>query len=216
MGCCLSRRSTTAGHGSQQSDLELRGNNRSVTNTTVCCRAGPYGEAVSVSHDTNQNVFKVSGSGTMLGSCSLDCDTARWEVVIGEKAEGANVQIGVKRFNKKLDNPSKLSGSLSASIEDKESPAWCLQGMESMSLNEGDVLGVYWDQTDLPMLSFTLNGTPLPPHTAVTRVRPSTDVFAAVSVSEGASCTVVFDEASFKFPSISSKFKMIICSSSLI
>ena len=34
---------------------------------------------------------------------------------------------------------------------DKNSPSWLLSNVE---LKEGDVVGIYWDQTDLPMLTF--------------------------------------------------------------
>ncbi|RYY83339.1 hypothetical protein EON63_11445 [archaeon] len=51
---------------------------------------------------------------------------------------------------------------------------------------------------------------------SVNRIRPSNDLFASVSVGEGSEAVVVFDEGAFKFPPIASKFKMIICSTSLI
>jgi hypothetical protein len=194
MGCCCAK-------DQGEPELELT----SVTNAAVTCKIGPCGKNVAVRMNDDMNAFEIKGNGTALGSCPLDCDSARWEVIIGD----GTVQLGVKRFNKK--SPTSLEGTLLESEAD-QSTAWPLKDVE---LRSGDVVGIYWDQTDLPMLSFSLNGNPII-NAAINRVRPSSDVHAAVSVSNNGSCTVIFDENYFKHPSISSKFKMIICSTSLI
>jgi hypothetical protein len=183
-----------------------------TTNSAVTCKAGPRGDQVSLSFDTEKNQYDLAGTGSVLGSCPLDCDTARWEVVIGPAANkevASSIQVGVKRYNKK--HPSNLNGSLETTSADAESPSWLLTGAV---LKEGDVVGVYWDQTDLPMLSFTLNGKSLPA-ASVNRIRPSGEIYPAVSLSSG-TCSMVFDDDHFRHPSIASKFKMIICSTSLI
>lgn len=196
MGCCFTKPKRAEEH-------ELS----SSTNAAVTCKSGPAGDRVSVHHNDVNNSYDVKGHGTYLGSCALDCDCARWEVVVEDPTA---VTIGVKRFNKKA--PTDLSSTLDTYQDDKVSPSWI---MKDIDVKGGDVVGVYWDQTDLPMLSFTLNGS-IVHQASINRVRPSNDVFPAVSVTGNGKCTVIFDENHFKFPSIASKFKMIICSQSII
>lgn len=201
MGCCLVR-ARDEGKETEMTEQTI--------NVTLTCKAGCKGKGVTVNDDTTSSGFKLSGKGVLIGSCPLDCDTARWEVVIG-KLNGGKIDIGVKRYHPKT--PCNLDNSLPEGKDDANSQAWFL---EDCSLKEGDVVGIYWDQTDFPMLSFTLNGTLLRSN-SISRIRPSSDVYPAVSVSGGeGSCTVIFNEKGFRFPSISSKFKMIICSSSIL
>lgn len=83
------------------------------------------------------------------------------------------------------------------------------------SLRQGDVVGFYWDQTALPMLSFTVNGEEVP-SLSINRVRPAIDVFPAVSVKGRTTVSFCFTSDSFKHPPNKSKFSMIVCASSLI
>ncbi len=198
MGCCL--RKSQLNH-----DQELP-----TTNAAVTCKSGQAGQNMLVTHSLSDNGFEIKGDGTCLGSCPLDCDCARWEVTVMNTSASAKIFVGVKRFNPKA--PSDLSLSLEDCEEDKSSPAWYLKGAE---IHNGDVIGVYWDQTDLPMLSFTINGK-LSHEAAVNRIRPSNEVYPALSIRGDAKCKVIFDEAHFKYPPIAAKFKMIICSKSII
>jgi hypothetical protein len=91
-------------------------------------------------------------------------------------------------------------------------PSWVL---DSSLLAEGDVIGVRWDQTDLPMLSFLKNGKVVD-SASVNRVRPAIDIFPAISLEEGSSCQIIFDGKSFKYPPVGTKFKMIVCATNLI
>jgi len=186
-----------------------------TSNAAVMCRGGLAGKDVKVSLDAG--CYKVTGTGIALGSCALDCDTALWQVRVGAKPEG--VRVGVKRYNTK--KPSPLVGHLEGGsspesllgAENEASPSWTFKGRE---LKTGDVVGVYWDHTDLPMLSFTVNGEDIP-EAAVMRIRPAIDIFPAVSLEgDGSSCELIFDEAYFVGQSKSSKFKMIVCATSLI
>lgn len=199
MGCCCARQARE-----DEEHLEL---SESVVNDAVTCKSGPKGNNVVVVKSSSANTNIVSGNGTMIGSCPLDGDTATWEVKVLKSS--ADVRIGIKRYNKK--KPTSLEGGLDDTT-DADSPSWWLK---DIALKEGDVIGVYWDQTDLPMLSFSLNGSLLS-DCSVTRVRPANDVYPAVSVCGEGSCEVVFDGTHFQYPPISSKFKMIICSTSLI
>ena len=46
------------------------------------------GEFVHVQHDSKLNRYSIEGSGTVIGSCALDCDTATWEVKLGKNPSG--------------------------------------------------------------------------------------------------------------------------------
>ena len=61
-----------------------------------------------------------------------------WEVLIGKQPQGQ--RIGVRRYNPK--EPVSLDKFL-------EDDAWYMRCDDCVS---GDVVGVYWDQTDFPML----------------------------------------------------------------
>lgn len=208
MGCCFSRKDIA-------SHVELSKSGQDITNDTLTCKLGVRGEKIKVF--AGENGFNVVGSGMVLGSCPLDCDTARWEVVIQKlddanlSAENPTIQIGVLRFNPK-QSKLNLNCSLMENENSKETPAWCLKGV---SFTEGDVIGVYWDQTDLPMLSFTRNGHLLA-QASINRIRPSSDIYPAISIVGDNKVAIAFDDSSFRFPPIASKFKMIICSSSII
>lgn len=193
--CCCAKRD-------QPDEIELL----ATTSDAVCCKSGLKGDNVTVTPLPDSCAYSVSGSGTFIGSCCLDCDTAMWEVKVGKNPSG--LSIGVKKYQKKT---AVDFNSFMDSEHDPNSPNWRLS---DTPLKEGDVVGIYWDQTDLPMVSFSVNGEMVP--FCVTRIRPSNDIFPAVSVQEGSTCDVIFSGKDFKFPPRSKKFQMIICASSLI
>lgn len=178
-----------------------------TTNTATAIKLGQKGTKIKTNLNKEKNTYLIEGQGTVLGSCSLDCDTGYWEVHIGKNPNG--IKIGVVRFNSK--KPTSLEEVMNGNGEGT-TPSWCLSDVE---LKEGDIVGVCWDQTDLPMLSFCLNGNLLPTG-SVTRIRPANDICPAISVEEGSTCEVVFDGNYFLKPPPSSKFTMIVCATSLI
>ena len=201
--CCCCKKSPMS---ADNSSVEL---SSTATNSSVMCKCGLYGNDVHVSTDPKTSFVTVKGKGIALGSSTLDCDTAYWEVRIGPNPEG--VKVGIKRFHMK--KPSDLSGNLDDPVAvGEDSPAWHFQGP---ALRTGDVIGIYWDQTDLPMLSFSLNGNIIP-EASVLRIRPAFDISPAVSVQEGSSCEMIFDGNHFLNQPKSSKFQMIISAKSLI
>ncbi len=149
MGCCFSRGKSAA---DEDNDVELS----NTTNVAVTCKCGQFGSGVKSTVDPSNNYLKVEGNGTLIGSCPLDCDTAYWEVKVGDNPPG--LRVGVRRFNKK--KPSDLNGSLSEQADAVAPDCWLFKG--ASELKTGDVVGLYWDQTDLPMLSFAVNGVPVP------------------------------------------------------
>jgi hypothetical protein len=174
---------------------------------SVTCKIGLKGPGVTTSLDSASNIYTLAGSGMAIGTCSLDCDTAYWEVVAGTNPAG--LKIGIKRhnFKKKDALAAVLDGS-----QVGDCPSWILGGE---SLKEGDVIGVHWDQTDLPMLSFTKNGMFLEKE-SINRVRPAIDCVPAISLADDSSCQVIFDGNSFKQKAMGNKFKMIVCATNLI
>lgn len=210
-GCC-----STKGSADDEVVVEL---NDAVVNACVQCKAGKHGPDVQVK-STDTGNFSVTGSGgIMLGSCSLDCDVAYWEVKVVKGGKGVN--IGLKKYRPK--QPCDLGGQLATQSNDGKGadPCWILQhehlgkSREGEGFREGDVVGVHWDQTDFPMVSFSLNGDFLP-SASITRIRPAQDIYPAVSCAAGAAVEVCFDGTLFVHKPIAGKFCQIICASSLI
>jgi hypothetical protein len=123
MGCCAS--------GSGEDDVLMQ----NQTSSAVTCRAGLKGENVKVEEALKGGSYAVQGTGTMLGSCCLDCDTGMWEVKVGKNPEG--LRIGIKKYHAKTA-PGKLFEHLD-STADARSPAWFL---DETVLKEGDVVGI--------------------------------------------------------------------------
>lgn len=171
------------------------------------CTLGKKGAAVQTKVEANGYVHNVEGLGTVIASCALDCDVAYWEVILGKNPTG--VRVGIKRFD--LKHPTSLDDTLEGN-PGAAAPSWVL---EHADLQEGDVIGVRWDQTDLPMLSFLRNGKLLD-KASINRVRPAVDVYPAVSVEKGSKAQIIFDQRGFKHPPTGTKFKMIVCATSII
>lgn len=229
MGCCSSSEDT------DEVVIELN----TTTNAAVQCHKGRSAEGLHITNADNGNIIVKAASsdsgGIMLGSCSLDCDVAYWEVKIiknktnnedkdESKNSGSGIGIGLKKFQAK--NPVPLTGFISNSDNDGKgaSPSWSLNTVhlgkskekELTDFKEGDIIGVHWDQTDFPMVSFTLNGNFLP-NASITRIRPAQDIYPAISIhGSNQIVEVVFDSANFTHKPLSSKFGGIICASSLI
>lgn len=227
MGCCCCKSGDEDGiqlynrSGSSGSKSKYKGmgsdplSSDDDQNDSVMCKCGPHADGIVITKELETNTWKleaVSGGGTALGTCPLDCDTAVWQVRLGKNPAG--IRVGVKRYNPK--HPCDLNGSLVTSDSDKENPSWSMgPDTTGVVFAEGDVVDMYWDQTDLPMLSFSINGDARP-SADVNRVRPANDVRPAVSLEKGSSCEIIFDGRHFTHPPKSSKFKNIICSTSLI
>lgn len=202
MGCCPS------------SDEEVVVELNDVTNAAVQCNAGMAGKNTLVKR-TEAGDYHISGQGTMVGSCSLDCDIAFWEVKLLREAD--SVQVGLAKFNPK--RPVPLEGELTGDNDGKgAAPQWVLKREflpQGQKLQEGDVVGVHWDQTDFPMVCFTLNGVFLP-NASITRIRPAQDIYPAVSVSGKGEAEARFAGGTFEFKPMASKFTPIVCATNLI
>eukprot|EP01035_Chromulina_nebulosa_P021464 gene21464-27802_t len=197
--CCFSRKS-------DDSSIELNNTRqKEETNDSVSCKCGFIGSNVKLTRNTDKGSYVVEGTGIAIGSCPLDCDTAYFEVKVGKNP--IDTRIGMIRFNKK--NPCDMNITLDKLESD--SSAWYFKGLE---LKEGDVIGIHWDQTDLPMVSFTVNGVDTPT-SSINRIRPAQEIFPAVSVING-SAEFIFEDKHFVFKPKNKKFSMIVCATSLI
>jgi len=208
MGCCCGK--------SNNSDTQIEVIS-TETNSLVCPKIGKHGHHIKVEYDTNKKYYSLQsqgGPGIALGSCHLDCDTGYWEVKIGENvtsssSAAAGILIGVKRLQDKQQATKLLDNCFSEEATD----CWYLK---DVTYKKGDVIGIFWDQTALPMLSFSLNGSLLPDDTSILRIRPANDIVPAISLQDSCSCDVIFDANTFQYPPKSSKFGQIICATSII
>jgi len=80
-------------------------------------------------------------------------------------------------------------------------------------LNTNDVLGVYVQQSDLPMVQFYCNGQEIP-ETAVNRFRGL--MYPCVSVMGGAIVKVTFNEESWEYPPAQKKYQAMMKAQELI
>ena len=102
------------------------------------------------------------------GSSILDCDIGYWEVEVGDNPKGC--RVGIKRFNHKK-GPVSLDGGLEAG--EKVPSCWILEPRDlDEEIKKGQVIGIHWDQSDFPMVSFTIDGR-LHSKASITRVRPN-------------------------------------------
>lgn len=202
MGCCFSKKSAT-----EDDKVALKANE---THGNVTSKIGKHGDEIKIEHIQSNNFYSIRGKGTAVGSCFLECDTAYWEVRINDNPSG--ICIGIKRNDKNLNGflDTDQSGT-SPSVEE----SWYFKCNSESELKSGDVIGVHWDQTALPMLSFTLNGNDVSDRSYL-RVRPANNILPAVSLKEGSSCDFIFDGNHFLQKPKASRFGAIICATSLI
>lgn len=228
MGCCFASSNSRGGKDGEEVEINFnqlhnkKGNKKGkVEEDEEICNMCQYGPMSANMKRDSAN--QVSGSGTLLGSCPLDCDTGRWEVEIVKGITNTKqIQIGIKRFYKHIPTEhlnQTLEQANNSANASNETIGYFLSD-DKLTLKEGDIIGVYWDQTDLPMLQFTHNGNLLF-SASVNRVRPSNDMYIAVSLdgqltNNQGSFRILFDGKQFHHPSIANKFKMVICSTKLI
>ena len=205
MGCCCGKGSQEANEVGSSEDLELS----NATNEAVLCRTGACGEKVEVMEIENKS-FDVRGEGIVLGSSMLDCDIGYWEVTLGNNPKGC--RVGIMRYNKK--KAISLDGILQTN--DKSLSSWILNPEDlDEELQPGSVIGIHWDQSDFPMVSFTIDGR-LHSKASITRIRPANDLYPALSVEKDASAQIAFNEVAFQKKPWAPKFRMIVSATSML
>jgi hypothetical protein len=124
-----------------------------------------------------QSNLQVSGYGLALASVSLEQDAGYWEIhVVKVPDEIGRIYVGVspKRDRQFFADGVKSEGFWTNSDEAKDSsngddgdggdddphPAGT-ELMKRLAVTANDVIGIAMQQSDLPMLQFTLNGAPL-------------------------------------------------------
>ena len=170
---------------------------------STTCKVGYTSKKLSITSN-DDNSHSICGNGIVLGSCALDCDSAYWEVKI--KSNAKSVRIGLVRYDPKNKGspPKDLDYKMDLNHKDTKE-----------NLKAGDVVGIKWDQTDMPMVVFTINGKIIN-HAIITRIRPSINIYPAVLLEDGGECDLLFARSLFRFKPESPKFDQIICAKSII
>lgn len=149
--------------------------------------------------------YCVSGEGTALATVDVEQAAAFWEVEV--VAQG-KFRVGLAQKARSKEDLKRLDGQIGDKVR-----SWAI-GSTSLDLKEKDVIGVYFDQRELPTLKLTLNGEWIDEQRFVKGIKG--EVRPAVSVSGGAMLTFKFDAHSFKFPPKEKQFTSIIPSRSII
>lgn len=124
----------------------------------------------------------ISGDGISLGGCSLQQDRAYFEARI-TKTDGS-FQVGIANRRAHKDKP----------LGDDPNLSWVFQSHPKLAV--GDVIGVAYDQADMPCLNFFHNGKLMQNERLVGM---KGEVYPAVSVSGGAQLSVNFTHQ-FEYP----------------
>jgi len=158
--------------------------------------------------------FHVTGEGTVLGSAALYQDRAYWEVVVVRPgAFGLGVARRCSRSQVHGLDTTKFDGGRSwgahfrvddddGSDEEESRPSdpfgdiESAEGTENVELYEGDVIAVVFDQSDLPKISYFLNGKEMKSKRIVGGVKGV--VFPAFVVQGETMLNIVFSENDFK------------------
>jgi len=150
----------------------------------------------------------VKGFGLGLIGTPIEQDSAYWEwqIELPVKKDLDTIMFGVS---------GKKDRKFYTELEDKEhnSEAW----MRSIECQDGDVIGVAIQQSDLPMVQFTLNGDIIHDK-AVNRFRGTIypSVFLPFPVEKDLKVTAVLAENKFHHMSPAAKFGPIIVARSIV
>mmetsp|Transcript_22330 Transcript_22330/g.31127 ORF Transcript_22330/g.31127 Transcript_22330/m.31127 type:complete len:203 (+) Transcript_22330:98-706(+) len=152
---------------------------------------------------------KLSGTGLALAGVTIEQDAAYWEwhISVPDGVDSSEVLFGVATpkdvaFYRALDAQEE---------DDSESNGTAL--MKSITVKDGDTVGVAVQQSDLPMVQFLLNGEPLH-ELAINRFRGS--VHPSISLCGDSTCTLVFEESKFKEMSPHARFGPLIVARGII
>lgn len=141
--------------------------------------------------------FAVSGEGTALASSSVEQERAYWEVRV---LKPGAIRVGVSQLQAKqalasaLQAAGPLSWSVDAAVGARAGGGGSSGG--GGGCKEDDVVGVAFDQSEKPVVRFTLNGEPQP---AWTLQGVKGTVYPAVSVGDGAICDCCFSSGLFDY-----------------
>ena len=113
-----------------------------------------------------------------------------------------SLAIGVSRKLQSEELDAGIDGS-------SENRWWTLD----IPLDDGDVIGVAFGQSDLPNLSFTRNGKPLMMHD-VKKIGGT--VYPVISVGAGACVKIVFESEEFTHPPPTSRFSPLMVAQSVL
>ena len=181
---------------------------RAAKRQIVVLDAKQKGSAVTVSN------FHVAGEGTVLGSAALYQDRAYWEVAVvrpgcfglGVARRCPSTQLsdlnattfdGGRSWGAIFGAEDPAGGEAEEEVDRSNSPFGDLEvGDEFVDLYEGDVVAVAFDQSDMPRISYFLNGKELCGKRVHGKIKGV--VFPAFAVSGDSMLNVIFNESDFK------------------
>lgn len=227
MGVCCS---CLKSGSSQTSETELT-NQNNLNNSTSAGNDSPKKSPIFISAKMSapsikmtEQDLKVEGTGLALANLPIEQDAAYWEWHVETSSSStdsdddddvdfdafSSLKFGVAtRKNREFYNAlqSNQDGD-DTELDDGTALMKPIVGLE-----DGDVIGVAVQQSDLPMVQFLLNGEPQH-EIAINRFRGT--VYPSVSVVEGFKVKAVFDEDSFKELSPHVRFGPLIAARGII
>lgn len=199
MGCCCSYFVGKNGGETKESELVAQGSGGKALFVSKRMSA----PTVSISDDG------ISGYGlAVIGPTSIEQDSAYWEwqIELPAKQQCDTIMFGVC---------TKKDKHFYAEIEDKEnnSEPW----MKKIEIQNGDVVGVATQQSDLPMVQFTHNGE-IMHDKAINRFRGTiyASVYLPFPAEKNVKVRALLEEKEFKHMSPAAKFGPIIIARSIV
>lgn len=208
--CCVSEDSNDAGTAKEM-ELQAQKSRKALA----------ISETMSAPTIVRKNPNTISGQGLALAGVIIEQDVAYWEWYMQAPPQ-KNMESILFGVTGKKDAKfyQDLSPETIKSTEEKgPSQVNGTQWMRRIDFENGDVIGVAVQQSDLPMVQFSLNGEPL--HiSAINRFQGT--VYPAIYLpfstdDQGVVATLVVDEASLKYAkSFGDRFGPIIVARSIV
>lgn len=133
--------------------------------------------------------FTVGGQGSVIANCGLHQGRSYWEVRVVEWAEDARLSVGL--CTKQLPGAFYDTSPLTST----DGSVWvCTFGEQTIQVKPGDLIGMSFDQSDVPRLSISLNSNRV--HDTVVRGAGSL-LYPVFGVNGGAKAHVNFGPDKF-------------------
>lgn len=205
MGCCFSK-DEDGGDGNDASEMEMKNTNENDPMLSISSEM----TAPTIQIEDNNTI---SGHGLALACVNIEQDAAYWEVHVMSNTDKStsnnNIDIYVGLATKKKStfyndiSYDDLLSMTNKNLDDEMKKKYGLEYMSKVSCqDDGDcVVGIIIQQSDLPMIQFTKNGTILY-DASITRFRGTVhpSFFIMPSSSSSTKMKVVFAERLFRHP----------------
>jgi len=163
---------------------------------------------------------KLLGKGLALAAVTVDQDAAYWEWHIeitegpGGRGPGNDEGDECLKFGVATKKDSRFYKALESHTDGDTTPEEDGTAlMRSIPVEDGDIIGVAVQQSDLPMVQFLVNGEPRH-DLAINRFRGA--VYPSIYVREGISATAIFVEDNWQEMSPHARFGPLIAARGII